>query len=113
MSAIHRTAVFTLPQPTHRARARLERAFRDYTHAYETLLYGGRGITERKVAVGVAHRCRLVTLAHMYTGLSLWQTAMDSWIRCADGVARHPNTSGNRYISRFTLRADTDRASRD
>ena len=36
---IHRTAVFTLPQPTHRARARLERAFRDYTHAYETLLY--------------------------------------------------------------------------
>jgi hypothetical protein len=39
MAEIHRTAVFTLPQPTHHACSRLERAFRDYTHAYETLLY--------------------------------------------------------------------------
>lgn len=35
---IHRTAMFTLPTPTRHARAALERAFREYTHAYETLL---------------------------------------------------------------------------
>lgn len=40
MATIHRTAVFTLPQPTRQAQQRLERAFRDYAHAYGTLLHG-------------------------------------------------------------------------
>jgi hypothetical protein len=36
---VHRTAMFTLPQPTRTATIRLERAFRDYAHAYGTLLH--------------------------------------------------------------------------
>ncbi len=36
---LHLTAVFTLPTPTQHARAPLERAFRDYAHAYGTLLH--------------------------------------------------------------------------
>ncbi len=37
--AIHRTAVFTLPLATQHVRKVLERAFRDYTHAYGALLH--------------------------------------------------------------------------
>ena len=45
MPKVHRTAVFTLPQPTRHVRAVLDRAFRVYTAAYSALLHACSRLT--------------------------------------------------------------------